>query len=424
MTENPSTEGFFFALQIGVEPPHLYLHSKSVNLRFFIIGCGVAMGPVTGGRADIGGLRFDTARVGFHSRGAGTAEDIKDGATDKKDEVVKLLRELDDAQATGKSQTVLDLRDKLIEMRKELGDETFKAMLEQLKRELATRWLELLKQLFPDLFADTPAPPSPRPSIDGGGGGGGGGRRGGGGGSGRVNPADFGTVEDMSTKPFTNGARYTNYDPDKKTEPGKAPATDKTPGNIWSGFKQGPDGNCTTVAAIKAAMMKFGQKPTDIFESVRRSGDGYAIKMRDEFPPFHLSKSELQQAAQQARFLGDDPEMMTDANFLYAASAKRAQIEGNQGWGHGNDHNAQRSYLDALVSLNDGEMLREGLDRLGLKGLYKDSSSNELANGELGVVAYGGHAMAVIGGHVELWGGRGGRPSWGEAYAFTKGNRN
>jgi hypothetical protein len=328
--------------------------------------------------------------------------------------VKKLVDELFDAEQSSKNQTVQDLRDKLNDLREKMGDDKLKALLNKLLEEAESEGLRelierLLKLLFPSDDGTPPAPgPTPSPPP----------RPGGGGGGGRVNPSDFGTVESMSSKPFTSGANYADYKVDK-SNPGKKPGLSKEAGNIWSGFRQGPDGNCTTVAAIKAAMMKFGQKPTDIFSDVRANGDGWDVQMRDGFQ-LSLSKSELQQAAQQARFLGDDASMMTDANFLYAASAKRAHIEGNQGWGHGNDHNAQRSYMDALVSLNDGEELKEGLDRLGLKGLYDRSSSDELARGALGVVAYGGHAMAAIGGQVELWGGRGGRPREGEAYKFKR----
>lgn len=356
-----------------------------------------------------GGVRFDAVGAGLNLRGKDATGDDKDDSTANKDAVAKLLKELDDAQSTGKNQTVQELRNKLNDLRNELGDEKFKEILEQLKEELSKRLLELLKLLFPDLFADTPSPaPAPAPSPGGGGGGGGGGRG--------VNPADFGSVESMSNKPFTEGARYTDYTPDK-SNPGKKPGMGREAGNIWSGFTQGPDGNCITVSAIKSAMMKFGQKPTDIFKDVKAAGDGWDIQMRDGFQ-LHLSKGELQQGAQQARFKGDDPAMMTDANFLYAASAKRAHMEGNPGNWNENDKNAKRSFLDAAVSLNDGEHADEGLQRLGLKGLYRRASSDELAGGALGVVNYSGHSMAVIGGQVELWGGRGGRPQRGDAYAF------
>src|SRR5476651_2024408 len=170
-----------------------------------------------------GSVRYDGGRAGQYLRGAGGSQGTKDDLTSDKESVTKLLRQLDDAEKTAKSQTAQDLRDKLHEKRKELGEETFKAILEQLKRELSEQWLELLKRLFPDLFPDAPSPsPAPTPSPGGGGGGGGGGRGGGG----------LGPSESMSNKPITAGAQHFNYKPDTRN-PGKKPD------NIWSGFSQG-----------------------------------------------------------------------------------------------------------------------------------------------------------------------------------------
>lgn len=316
-----------------------------------------------------------------------------------------LLSELFDAQQTGKTQTVQDTRDKLNKLREQLGDATFKDILNKLIDQADQQFLEFLKRLLKALFPENEdvAPPPPSP---GGGGGGGGGRR--------VNPRDFGGSEPMTNKPFTEGARHFDYKPDP-SNPGKKPGVGRGDGNIWSGFKQGPDGNCVTVSAIKASMMQFGQKPTDVFKDVKRVGDGYDVKMRDGFE-LHLSKAELKQAARYAQFQGDDPAMMADANFMYAASAKRAQMEGN---GFDDDKNvARQSFAHAMQSLNNGEMGWEALDRLGLKGLYRNSSSSELASGKLGVVDYGGHSMAVIDGSIELWGQRGQAPRPGNAYAL------
>ena len=361
-----------------------------------------------------GGVRYDVGGAGPKLWGVSRSEGKKDDVEADKKNVAQMLKALDEAEKGNKNQTAQDLRDKLNEKRNALGDEKFKEILEQLKKDASTDFLALLKRLFPDLFPDeqssTPSPPIGKGSGNGSGSG-----------SGGVDRGGFGSVESMSNKPFTKGANYSNYKLDKNN-PGKKPGTGNEAGNIWSGFRQGPDGNCTTVAAIKAAMMKFGNKPTDVFMDVQPKGDGFRVKMRDGFE-LDLSKAELVQAAQQARFQGTDAEMITNANFMYAASAKRAHMEGNEGYGHGNDHNAKRSYQDALVSLNDGERPDEVLDRLGLKNLYRKSSSDELASGALGVVAYEGHTMAVIGGQTELWGGRGGRPKreewqWGGAYAF------
>ncbi|MGC6370359.1 hypothetical protein [Pseudomonas sp. S2.OTC.A_B10] len=338
-----------------------------------------------------GSVRYDGGRAVQYLRGAGGSQGTKDDLTSDKETVTKLLRQLDDAEKTAKSQTAQDLRDKLHEKRKELGEDAFKAILDQLKKELSEQWLELLKRLFPDLFPDAPSPsPAPTPSPGGGGRGGGGGGGGGG----------LGPSESMSNKPITAGAQHFNYKPDT-SNPGKKPD------NIWSGFSQGPDGNCITVSAIKAAMMQFGQKPTDVFKDVKQSGNGFEVTMRDGFK-LSLSQNELQQAATHARFKGDDPAMMTDANFMYAASAKRAQMENNDG-------TAGRSFQAAMNSLNDGEYAREGLDRLGLKGHYRPATDADLRNSKVGTVEYGGHSMAVIGGRIELWGQRGGVPQSGTA---------
>lgn len=74
--------------------------------------------------------------------------------------------------------------------------------------------------------------------------------------------------------------------------------------DIWGGFRQGPDGNCVTVSAIKAAMHKFGQSPTDIYKRVNETARGYEVTMRDGFN-LTLSKPELAQASEAANFLDE-----------------------------------------------------------------------------------------------------------------------
>lgn len=305
--------------------------------------------------------------------------------------VKTLLSQLFDAEQNSKSQTVQDLRDKLNDLRQKLGDEKFKEVLNKLIQDADDKFLEFLKRMLDEWFPnDDVAPPAP-PQPKGGGGGGGG----------RVNPGGFGPTESMSNKPITEGSKHFNYKPDN-SNPGKKP------GNIWSGFSQGPDGNCVTVSAIKAAMMHFGQKPTDIYKSVKETANGYEVVMRDSDKVYKLTKDELRQAATYARFKGDDPQMMTDANFMFAISAKRAQKENNDG-------TAGRSFMAAMKSLNDGEYSREGLDRLGLKGHYRPATDADLRSSKVGTVEYGGHSMAVINGRIELWGRRGEVPQSGIA---------
>ena len=186
------------------------------------------------------------------------------------------------------------------------------------------------------------------------------------------------------------------------------------PDNIWSGFRQGPDGNCVTVSAIKVAMVRFGQSPTDIFKSVTRNDGGYRVVMRDDFQ-LTLTDSELAQGAQGAKFNGPDKEMLKDAQFLFAASAKRAQMENN-------DRTAGRSFHAAVRSLNDGEDETgpgEGFLRLGLRKHMKRVSVSELARGQLGMCNRTGHSVAVINGREELWGRQGSAPTRGQAVALV-----
>ncbi len=180
------------------------------------------------------------------------------------------------------------------------------------------------------------------------------------------------------------------------------PTPGKKPDDIWGGFRQGPDGNCVTVSAIKAAMMKFGQKPTDIFKEVKKMGDGYAVIMRDGVE-VKFSQAELQMGSRGSQFVGPNREMLEDARFLFTASAKRAQMENNDG-------TAARSFNQAIKTLNDGEYSREGLLRLGLKNHIKTVPLSALLNGMIGTIERRGHSVAVIEGVEELWGKRGGKP--------------
>lgn len=179
------------------------------------------------------------------------------------------------------------------------------------------------------------------------------------------------------------------------------------PHNIWDGFSQGEPGNCVTVSAIKAAMAKFGQSPTDIYRSVEKISEGYRVVMRDGFT-LVLKPSELDQAIRGSDFvLLNDRDMLKDAHFLFACSAKRAQMENNDGW-------ASRSFGAAIHSLNNGEDEwgpGEGLKRLGLANHMVNVSVSDFADRSLiGIFNRRGHSVAVVDGSEELYGKRGDRP--------------
>ncbi|MGB3122788.1 MAG: hypothetical protein WBB95_03185, partial [Pseudomonas sp.] len=107
--------------------------------------------------------------------------------------------------------------------------------------------------------------------------------------------------------------------------------------------------------------------------------------------------------------------MLQDAQFLYAVSAKRAQMENNDG-------TASRSFHAAMLSLNDKEDEYgpgEGLKRLGLSKHMRTVNVRELARGQVGISNRSGHSVAVINGREELWGQPGFAPTHGNAIALV-----
>ncbi|MGY1954588.1 hypothetical protein [Pseudomonas pergaminensis] len=170
------------------------------------------------------------------------------------------------------------------------------------------------------------------------------------------------------------------------------------PADIWSGFYQGMEGNCVTVSAIKAAMMKYGQNPSGIFKRVTETPEGYTITMRDNCT-VRLTFAELERARAAAHFRGPNAGLIDNAVFLYAASAKRAQLENHE-------FRAGAGFDTALQTLNDGEVPGEALRRLGLYAFTRPSSVEELASGALGTLANFGHSVVVVEGAIDSYGAR------------------
>jgi len=170
------------------------------------------------------------------------------------------------------------------------------------------------------------------------------------------------------------------------------------PDDIWSGFYQGMEGNCVTVSAIKAAMMKYGQNPLGIFKRVTETPGGYSITMRDNCT-VRLTFAELERARAAAHFRGPNADLIDNAVFLYAASAKRAQLENHE-------FRAGVSFDVALQTLNDGEVPGDALRRLGLYAFTRTSSVHELASGVPGTLANFGHSVVVIEGKFDEYGAK------------------
>lgn len=177
-----------------------------------------------------------------------------------------------------------------------------------------------------------------------------------------------------------------------------APPVGVKPVDIWSGFYQGVERNCVTVSAIKAAMMKYGQNPLGIFKRVDETPEGFTVTMRDGCT-VRLTYVELEMARAAANFYGTDKGLVDDAVFLYAASAKRAQLENHE-------FRAGAGFDVALKTLNDGEVPGDALRRLGLYAFTRQSSVEELASGVPGTLANFGHSVVVVDGAVDEYGAK------------------
>jgi hypothetical protein len=188
------------------------------------------------------------------------------------------------------------------------------------------------------------------------------------------------------------------------------------PDVYFSAFKQGAAGNCVSVAAIKAAMAKFG--PDQVFKSVTRSGNGYDVTMRDGVK-VRVSDAELSTASRLSRLSGKDPALLRKANLMYAAMANRAQLEGNDG--HRN-----MSFARACQSLNDGESYLEGARWLGLKNHIQKINPRNLDSYSAVVAASSKHAVFASSGYVDHYGRKkdgthdgGAFEGWGRALRYA-----
>jgi hypothetical protein len=193
----------------------------------------------------------------------------------------------------------------------------------------------------------------------------------------------------LSARPAPTPSRPT---PGTSQRPQPGPAKD--PDVYFSAFKQGGTGNCVSVAAIKAAMAKFG--PDNVFKSVTRSGSGYDVTMRDGVK-VRVSDSELASASRLSRLSGKDSALLGKANLMYAAMANRAQLQGNDG-------RKNMSFERACQSLNDGESYLEGAKWLGLKDHMRKINPRDMDSYTAVVTASSKHAMFASGGYIDHYG--------------------
>ncbi|MDL2182746.1 hypothetical protein P5706_00890 [Pseudomonas sp. ChxA] len=167
--------------------------------------------------------------------------------------------------------------------------------------------------------------------------------------------------------------------------------------------------NCVTVAGIKAAMQRFGG-PNEVYFSVQRTYGGFDVRMRDNpRKVYHVTFDELAHATRHSGFRGNNQKILNEANFMYAVSAKRAQLENNDGY-------AARGFTAAVHSLDTWEHTAEGLNRLGLANYVQHTNAQDLINGAPGVMAENDHVVTVLNGRKDHYGRVGYRPNpWAAA---------
>ena len=181
-----------------------------------------------------------------------------------------------------------------------------------------------------------------------------------------------------------------------------------------SEWRQGGQGNCASVATIKAAMDRYDNK---VFDEVKATeGGGYDITMQDGYR-LNLSRQEMDLANSMSDFRGNGGEAQAYATLCYGAIGKRAQME-NGG-----------SYRGHLQSLNSGYNPNRAARYLGLGDKTVHVNPHTL-NGQDSCVAWSGaHAVFVdrdrAGNHTadrfgqqRLWDGTDQVGNWA-SHAFT-----
>ncbi|MCF5173149.1 hypothetical protein [Pseudomonas canadensis] len=177
------------------------------------------------------------------------------------------------------------------------------------------------------------------------------------------------------------------------------------PKDIWFGLTEGEFNNTGMVAGIKAAMMRFGQSPTEVFTSVREERGGYEVVMKDGYKAY-LAREEVDKARQWADFNGADAGMVKDATFMYAVAAKREQhnrsIEIRNG---GVIQYSDEPFEAAMDSLNNYFWGSKALVNLGLSDyMHEMPYSQAESEGVVGVVSVNYQSLLMTDGNVDLSG--------------------
>jgi hypothetical protein len=157
---------------------------------------------------------------------------------------------------------------------------------------------------------------------------------------------------------------------------------------LFGQFGQSQEGNCASVAVIKAALDKYEGK---VFQSVKKAGDGYDVTQQDG-KKLTISKGELQKAAKAADLKGKPNEAKSMAVLMFATIAKRGAEEG------------MGSFDQVLKKLNSGFDPKKAAQLLGLGQKIK-AVDPATAGQKDGVVAWNSkHAVYLDEGKADSYG--------------------
>lgn len=168
--------------------------------------------------------------------------------------------------------------------------------------------------------------------------------------------------------------------------------------DLISGFRQTREGNCASVAAIKAAMKEYGG---GVFRNVSRGENGYEIELQNG-RKVQLSNEELAYARGQAQFAGNDPKALAFGELCYGVIAKE----------HASRHGV--GLRESCFDLNNGFDPRDSARLLGL------GNRMTAFNGVNGAIWNNRHAVAKIDGADDMW-GRPGRFGGNQGFSFERG---
>jgi len=157
---------------------------------------------------------------------------------------------------------------------------------------------------------------------------------------------------------------------------------------LFGQFGQSKEGNCASVAVIKAALDKYDGK---IFQSATKTGNGYDVVQQDG-KKLTISKNELQQAAKFADFKGKPNEAKSLAILSFATIAKRGSQEG------------MGSFEQSLKKLDSGFDPKKAAQLLGLGNKIKEVDP-KTASKQDGAVAWNNvHAVYQDNGKTDSYG--------------------